>query len=158
MSYESNVSYVSKQLRQKNTHNMRNMKADSARCISRCPSSISIMQNQPVGSPGKIWHRCHSQPCPHQQWSKGKVSLSQLSTNPEGFQPCSKISKLEKNVFKFCSFISHPEGRLGILCYCKLWSVMSMKMNRAALRFGPLWWQSQIHHHIKLWCPRDSIL
>ena len=40
MSYESNASYVSKQLRQKNTHNLRNMKADSARRISRCPSSI----------------------------------------------------------------------------------------------------------------------
>ena len=40
MSYESNVSYVSKQLRQKNTHNLRNMKTDSARRISCCPSSI----------------------------------------------------------------------------------------------------------------------
>ena len=45
MSYESNVSYVSKQLRQKNTHNLRNMKADSARRISRCPSSI-VLFNQ----------------------------------------------------------------------------------------------------------------
>ena len=40
MSHESKASYDSKQLRQKNTHNLRNMKADSARRISRSPSSI----------------------------------------------------------------------------------------------------------------------
>ena len=40
MSYESNVSYVSKQPRQKNTLNLCNMKADSARRIGRYPSSI----------------------------------------------------------------------------------------------------------------------
>ena len=40
MSYELNAQYVSKQLRQKNVHNLRDMKADSARRISCCPSFI----------------------------------------------------------------------------------------------------------------------
>ena len=40
MKARSNASYVSKQLRLKNTHNLRHMKAPSARRISRGPSSI----------------------------------------------------------------------------------------------------------------------
>ena len=44
MSYVSNVSYVSKQLRQKDVQNLRHMKADSARRISHCPCSMELGQ------------------------------------------------------------------------------------------------------------------